>query len=460
MRDTAAGTLNPAVRSLTNRTDRVIRLLFGFLFFLHQPLLPAQPVVPLEEEAPESILELDVADREVELFIKGSWNALASEVAGITIKPGIGLTLLDLFPGLIPGFLFDQSPDLTFSLWLMERYFFEFSITGSFENNSFFMGYQGDPESALRHVYIGNRDIRIDPFPFLAVTDSGNSSLGAELELGSPRSDHQLMLRFDNDQAAKKVFLGSFEVVETTLSEAGYLQGRFFLLPDDGVQNLSVLLEDTDGIFSENDDDDRRYRSADLSDAVIDSVNGTITLKKNHTGRILVYYSKNGKPVGSDELGGRALSQVDSDGRIDLDGGPVDFTWDTTEDYQPVPNTMGDLRRVRIGEDDYLLIREPGLFSPFEILSAYPLPAETPSETWRIKISMVRKGTPDPLSSLGVSFQPYPSKGYFEVRRNHDLKGDPGSRYPLLPVSTGEPEEFYMDPPQEMTVVCSSENFW
>ena len=68
-----------------------------------------------------------------------------------------------------------------FDVWLMQHYFVEFSVLGSFEENAFRMGYEGD--GVLRHLYIGNREIGIDPYPYLETPGTGESSLGAEAEL-------------------------------------------------------------------------------------------------------------------------------------------------------------------------------------------------------------------------------------------------------------------------------------
>ena len=120
------------------------------------------PFKKVDEEAPDSIFDFKIGDSKVDFYLTGSWEANFVFTSGFLVKPGFGTALLDTFPGKETGFLFNQIPDLTLSVWLMNRLFVEFSVLGSFEQNSFLMGYQGEDDETLRHIYLGNRDINIE----------------------------------------------------------------------------------------------------------------------------------------------------------------------------------------------------------------------------------------------------------------------------------------------------------
>ena len=283
-----------------SRRSSTLSILFPLIVLLAGSTGSVRAQVHLleQEEVPKAIFDFDIADREVELFLLGSWSALFSGATGFMVRPDIGVTALDYFPDMELGFFFEQVPDFTLSIWLMKRYFLELSVLGSFENNFILMGYQGQEGELVHHVYLGNRDINIDPYPFVEIPEMGESSLGAEAELRTPSSSHQMMIRFDNNDSGDKLFIGQNEVDEQLISLDSYQQGQFFKLPDEDVDNLEVYLEDAeDGSLS--GDDGRTYRKADLDDGFLDSAEGLVSLTEQHPGRVLVYYTKNGSPIGT-----------------------------------------------------------------------------------------------------------------------------------------------------------------
>ena len=87
----------------------------------------------------------------------------------------------------------------------MERYFLEYSYLGGFDENYFLMGYQGQEDEFLDHLYIGNRDIAIDPYLFLDIPEQDDSSIGAEALLRTGASSHDLLLRSDNNQSESRL---------------------------------------------------------------------------------------------------------------------------------------------------------------------------------------------------------------------------------------------------------------
>ncbi|MCK5007186.1 MAG: hypothetical protein KAR73_07340, partial [Spirochaetales bacterium] len=157
--------------------------------------------------APEALFELHIGDAEVDFFLEGTWRASIFGSFGILIGPE-GELVSSPFPGLGTDRVFQQIPDLTFSVWLLNRFFIEASVIGDFlaedytyfDQNYILMGYMGAEGEFLKRILIGSRDISIDPFPFIDVPESGLSSLGAEAVLGTGMSEHQLLLRYDNNE--------------------------------------------------------------------------------------------------------------------------------------------------------------------------------------------------------------------------------------------------------------------
>ena len=267
----------------------VKRLLLGLILLLCACLrsFPEEPILP-EEEAPEAIFQSKIGDADVDFFLTGSWRAHLYGSFDILFKPdGASFIYPSAFPGLGVDQPFQQFPDLTFSVWLMERYFVEASIVDLsedfFQENYFRMGYQGKEGEFLHHVYIANREITIPSYRFLDIPEQGINSLGVEAQMESGASSHHLLLRSDNNEPGSLTFIGKNLVTEEVIPLDAYVQGRFFKLPDIAVENLEVYLEDPEGSYT--GDDGYKYRKATLDDAVLNSAGGLVTLKAEAQGR-------------------------------------------------------------------------------------------------------------------------------------------------------------------------------
>ena len=343
--------------------------------------IPSAPV----PEAPEALFETMIGSSEVELFLDGSWRASVSGAAGFLLRSGEGIQPLDLFPELPLGFDFAQQPELTFSVWLRKHYFVEFTVLGGFDENAFRAGYEG--EGTLRSLVIGNRDIAIDPYPYLTVPETGDSSLGAEATLVSGDSRHELLVRYDNNSSGRKVFVGKNEVEEQRIPLPEYEQGVRMRLPDSGVSSLVVYLEDPEGSLPASDG--RRYRSASPSDATADAETGIVTLKAKPAGRVVVYYTKGGFAVGDAMLGTAAIATVSAAGAVDPDmARDFDFAMGALWPGGPSASSL----QVSIEGHNALLMREPGVFSLFDIQGSYAVGAALPAELWRLNARVVERG--------------------------------------------------------------------
>jgi hypothetical protein len=379
-----------------------IIILFFYLFlsgylFAQEPdqedtLPPAESSIPEPEEKATLIYQTDIAGADLDFFLKGSWNANVFFSSGVRFGPGSEVIFPWGLPNMPEGLVFEQVPDLTFSIWLLDRYFLEVTMVKEFEENTFLLGYQGKEGEILQSVRIGNRDVFISNYDFLNIPEQGHASLGVSAVITPGFSRHELLIRYDNTIKEKKVFVGFNEVVEEFVSPNSYLSGRSFMLPDAGITGLEVYIEDEHGEHSGNDG--KRYRLASVNDIEQDTEQGLLFILNKVPGRILVYYTKMGFPVGDNALGAGALPGTSGGdtypnftGYLNPNAAGVKFDWTVTY----LGETMSG-RQVIVSGKTCLRIWEPGIFSPFEFLNCYNLPVVAPNDLWRVKIKAIPKG--------------------------------------------------------------------
>lgn len=410
-------------------------LAFLLLFFLLPGILLCQEPTPpsLEEEAREAIFDFKIGDAEVDFFIEGSWTLTFLAATGLLITPEGEVTSLDIFPTFADGFYFHQVPDLTLSVWLMEKYFLEVTYRGEDQDNLFLAGYEGEEEELIQHIYIGNTDINLSPSPFLEIPEAGNSSIGTHTLLQTPASQHELLLRYDYNTSGKKIFKGNNEVVEIRYSPEEYMRGRYFKLPDNDIQDVKVYLQDPYGTLT--DSQGRKFRKADARDIVLDANKGTLFIKEENEGRILVYYRTEEGPVGDQNNGEGALVGEDSSDNtvIDVDADPIDFSFDLEEH---LGQDMTD-KKVDLNNDlSCLLLYEPGIFSSFDILSTYEVADGFPDVQWMVETSVVKKGTNKEFSlTRPVLFKYDRENQRLIVYLNDNLRNNFRNLYPFIDTS-------------------------
>ena len=404
------------------------------LLLLFSPgFLWAEELILPEQEAPEALFEAEIGDADVDFYLSGSWRILLGFSADWLFAPdgSVILSLPGTFPGLEQDRLFEQIPDLTASVWLMERYFLEYSVLGGFDKNYFLMGYQGQEDEFLDHLYIGNRDIAIDPYIFLDIPEQDDSSIGAEALLRTGASSHELLLRSDNNQSESRLYIGKNLVSEEAIPLSGYIEGRFFKLPDQDVEELEVYLEDANGDYI--DADGRHYRLAGVDDATLDSEEGLVFVKEAAAGgQVVVYYEKGVLAVGDGSLGRNALcGVVVGENKLDPTQTPEHFDWGVTYPDLALGQLMSS-RQVTVNGRTALRLWMPGEFSPFEILSRYEFSQSPPMDLSQVKVEVVKKGDRSQSLLQPVSFNFAPESRGFYAYRNSDLRGDFRNLYPFL----------------------------
>jgi hypothetical protein len=337
-----------------------------------------------QPEAPTTIFATKLGSADVDLTLQGSWDASVGFTTGLLFAPGLPVQALDSFPGLAPGFVFTQSPDLVISLYLMRKYFLDVSVlSGGGQNNTIRMGYKGDPGEVLRSLVIGNAGITIPPSPFLEIPAQPTSSIGASAELVSGSSTNDLLLRWDSTAVKQKSFVGRNELIDQHIGVETYTKGRYFFLPDSNIDpgSLVVYLEDKYGSISGTDSAGHTstFRQAELTDVTFDTTNGLVSLKGAVKARVLAYYTVGGAPVGN--TGGGAVLPATGPGPqyLRTPATTVPFSWSITYFGQPMSG-----REVTIGGQVALMIWQPGDNSPFEIENSYAFANTPPTDPSKI----------------------------------------------------------------------------
>lgn len=372
----------------------------------------ADIVVP-PSEAPTEIFSASLGDAEVDLSLLGSWTAGVSLGTGLLWAPGQPVQLLDAFPSLDLGFLFSQTPDVTISLRMLKRYFLDVSVLGSFSDNAIVLGYDGQPGEALQSVRVGTAGIEQEPSEFLQVPSQAASSIGVSARLAAGSGVNDVLLRWDSTGSRSRVFLGKNELAEEVHAPDSYIRGRFFFLPDMGVQDLEVLLEEEGGTIA--DAVGRRYRRAGFDDVILDSTQGLVSIRVAWAGRMLVFYRKGGAAVGT-TVGGTLPD--DSGGKRDPTVS-IPFSW-TMGSY--LGQDMAD-RKVSVpGSGDFLLLWEPGDSSPFEVCNTYGFSGAPPADVSRISFGLVQKPEGASLAS-DLVYLADPANRRFSVLVDRDPTG-------------------------------------
>ena len=395
----------------------------------------AQTISLPQPEAPTTIFATKLGSADVDLSLLGSWNSNLTFTTGLLFAPGVPVQLLDSFPGLAPGFIFTQSPDLTISLLLMKKYFLDVSVLSGVQNNTIRMGYRGDPDEVLRSLVIGNSGITLPPTPFLEIPSQPTSSIGASAELVSGPSTNDLLLRWDSTATKHKTFIGKNELIEQHVGLETYTKGRYFFLPDTGIDqgSLVVYLEDPNGTvagtYAVGGAPAGMYRLATLNDVVVDTTNGLVSLKNPVHGRVVVYYTK-GSPVGSASIGlpGNPTRRLGKSLNSTTIANPIQFSWTTLYKTVPFQNT----RRITIaGVGDGLLLWQPGDDTPFEIDNSYAFTNSPPTDLSKIAFAFEATAANAKIPT-GYVFQTVLGENRYMVLTNASLRSSFANFYPFL----------------------------
>ena len=407
--------------------------------------LPPSQRPDLRIEAGESLFDAQLDDSAVDLFIQGSWTSGMRGAYGVALHPPLGpsgrrFTSGYRFPGMesVPFYNFI---DLTVSLWLYERFFFETTFVDEFRVYSLILGYQGLEDEFVQSVQLGNANFSISEYPYLRFEEGTEPSPGASALFETANTRHELLLRYEPTGTQSALFIGMNEVSERRIAPSRFIEGQYFVLPDDNVENLRVYIEDKDGSHTAQLHDSngngartRFFREADLDEETRYSASeGYVFLREPAEGRVLVYYDG----VGQDGNGTDALvGELGTSSRHFIDpGSQSNFAFSETDTYYGL-----DLRNLQVPIEgrDALLIYDPGAFNPFELQSHYSLNGLDVSEDTELESLFVRPGKYAELD-LGAGLEVSLTNELDAVAVIDPEAGlrDAANRYPFL---TSDPE--------------------
>ncbi len=382
-------------------------------------------------EAPAHILDMKIGDVGTDVYWQGYWRYRLTYGTGYE-NGSDGFIFPAPYPGLQQGLEFRQEPDFFLSVFLLDHYFLETSITEGYDKNTYVMGYQGGENDPVKEVRIGNAGIGIGEYQGIDVSSPEYNTPGISGRVESRYSEHEFMIRYDPTEELSKTFLGSYEVSEEELSLTEYLEGQYFILPHTGITGLRVYREEEDGNFTGSDG--RRY-SRITSGFVIDLEEGILEMEEPGEGRIAVFYRSEGNNVGETPSDGFIIP-ADLNYRPDPDQPLLSFGWDEQDPYDQGGGTYGETSRVTIEGYDSLLIYSPGTWSPFQSCNRYSFNSSLPSESWRTDISLVDRGSYEEVSDDLL----FLTNDYvLELQWEEYDQRDPHNRVPLA----GENPEIY-----------------
>ncbi len=363
------------------------------VFFLISPpvteKLGAQEAAP-EGEAPAHILDMDIGSVGTDVYWQGYWRYRFTYGTGYENGPD-GWVFPASFSGLQQGFEFKQEPDFFLSVFLLDHYFLETSITEGYDRNTYVMGYMGGEEDPVKEVRIGNAGIGIGEYRGIDVSSPEYNTPGISGRFESMQSEHEFMIRYDPTEEQSKTFVGSYEVTEEEILLMDYLEGQFFVLPDQGISSLRVYLEEDNGALAGSDG--RRYTLI-TSGYTIDLEQGLLELDEPAEDRVVVFYRKGAAGVGEDTVE-NFIMDVDASGRPDPETAVLPFGWSEDDPYdgEPSSGTFEETSLVTIDGNDALLVHSPGSWSPFQSYNHYSYNTNLPSESWRTSITLMERGS-------------------------------------------------------------------
>lgn len=409
-----------------------------------------RPVNPfLEEEAPPYLLDLDVGDTEVELFVLGSWTAESVFATSLAIHPPLPDSDKRVTWGYpYPDFetrLLDQTVDLTLSLWLYRRYFFEASFADDSDVNSIAAGYFAAEDELVQEFVVGNVPLAVGRYPYQYAGNTASQAgrkpnPGTVLRLQSDTTFHEFLLQLENSSQQSIQISDGGVTEEARIAPESFLPGRAFVLPDPNITDVEVLIQDEDGdilgILPTSTTTFRFRRLNDeTGDYVVDTNTGTLRLADSipSSPTVAVYYRTVRGPVGDAANGKDALIALEDTGTevaLSPTTGRRDFSFDGIGLFglsnADVDYDGADFRLALSDGREALVVRSPGLWTPFEAANLYSLPEGTGEDA---RFQITQRYSDVPIESQ-IRLQRIPGTDLLRAVRSGAGERDLGYRYP------------------------------
>ena len=362
----------------------VLFSVLALIFSLNGNIYALDPPPTEQEEAPATVWDMNIGDTEVDLYLAGYWKI--GLIGGVSVESGSsGIVFPAAFPGLT-DFRFYQEPDLTISLWLMNRFYLETSFLEGFDKNTYAIGYRGMDGEFIQTVRIGNSDIKIDDYKGINVPSPQYNTPGISASFQTAKSYHDILFRYDPTSEHKKVFLGEYEISEELIGTGAYKKGQYFILPDNNIDFIEVYIADRDGIYSGSDN--KKYKKATENEVYYSLADGTVSLFESSETDVLVYYEKGVNAVGDLLITDFIPPLVNGEPDPSDIANYKDFSWTEDDTWFPDP-VLEDFQTsssVTVNSRKSLRVFNPQKFGPFEYFNVYEISSPLPPDLWRTSV--------------------------------------------------------------------------
>ncbi|MBN2322368.1 MAG: hypothetical protein JXQ30_01440 [Spirochaetes bacterium] len=269
--------------------------------------------------------------------------------------------------GITEGLSYDLVERILLEGRVGERLFVEFNYDSTRteagigeEKNIYSVKYQGEKDEFLKEATLGNKYLSIEDTRYTPIDEGNQDSFALRARAGTGRLELEGLFRYNVALDGKKQFKGFRRNIDMRVLDTDYAKGRFFLFPDRGIDEQTLRLYRTAVSRYDIVVDDKKFvllgRGTDYD---FDDADGVVTMKTalGIGEELVVYYEKDGVPVGDGALGINAM--IDHDG-IDPDGGRVDFNlWGFSEYFD--------------SGGEYLYLMQTGFNSYWEMRNIYYL---------------------------------------------------------------------------------------
>jgi hypothetical protein len=288
--------------------------------------------------------------------------------------------------GVTEGLSYDLVERILLEGRIGERLFIEFNYDSKRteggigeEKNIYSIKYQGEKDEFLKEATLGNKYLSIEDTRYTPIDEGNQDSFALRARAGTGRLGLEGLLRYNVALDGRKQFKGFRRNIDMRVLDIDYAKGRFFFLPDTGIDEHTLRLYRTAEAGYDVRIDDKKFvllgRGTDYD---FDDTNGTVTMKTalGLDEELVVYYEKNGLPVGDAALGINAM--IDHNG-IDPDGGRIDFNAASFPEYFD-------------SGTEYLYLKLIGFNSYWEMRNIYYLEELEGANVYDMKIELLFTG--------------------------------------------------------------------
>lgn len=270
------------------------------------------------------LLSINSLSDDVYYDLEGSWKFDLS--AGVQGDPST----------LAENTIFKMTPNLTASIWLFNKFFFETEIKELTLDNLFLFGYQSS-DYGIQEVRLGNSELNIEEYAGYKPSSSPLNTPGARIKYVTQDSTQELLVRYTKETSDTVKFIGNKLINDMSFKLNSYDIGHFFILPQT-ISDFKLYTYNDDKLTQLDRKDYIFYQSKNMLYVLEDYDN--LYIESSITKSQLYNFTKD-------------IPFIDSD-----------------------QNTIWDDYYTEIGNKELLKLYIPGTFSSFNFCGAYELDEE------------------------------------------------------------------------------------